>query len=60
MHDKPPEKIIKTPKRIGTAGRLARLRFIWARALDLLVGDFRFVRFKMLLLFLDGRSFALS
>ena len=60
MHDKPPEKIIKTAKRIGTAGRLSRLRFIWARALDLLVGGFRFVRFKMLLLFLDGRSFALS
>ena len=64
MKNKSPERIIRSPDRIGMAGRLPRLRFIYARALDSVISRWLQVeRFNMLLLFLDGfdgRLFALS
>ena len=34
QHDKAPERVIRSPERIRGSGRLVRLRFIYARALD--------------------------
>ena len=34
VNNKSPERIVRSPDRIGMAGRLPRLRFIYARALD--------------------------